>query len=192
MPDAQVQQIWDHFEVRSFTGLQIPFIDCAYREKKGDGYSLDFQFKGKTIRVPMSEMVVDAFATIQDTLQNDSTLKKYFDGWDGVCMFGVGSAKDYGITTDNFALLGDTFLRSAYVVYDLKNEQLGLAQANLNSTNTKISEMSSNATSFPVTTGATQASSDDDDNAAGHVAPRVGVAAFVTLMTIGGAVMTFL
>ncbi|KAH6854976.1 aspartic peptidase domain-containing protein [Chaetomium sp. MPI-CAGE-AT-0009] len=42
----------------------------------------------------------------------------------------------------HFALLGDTFLRSAYVVYDLAHYQIGLAQANLNSTTSTVVELS--------------------------------------------------
>ncbi|KAL2135583.1 hypothetical protein VTI74DRAFT_7859 [Chaetomium olivicolor] len=43
--------------------------------------------------------------------------------------------------TGTFALLGNTFLRSAYVVYDLSHYQIGLAQANLNSTTSRIVEL---------------------------------------------------
>jgi hypothetical protein len=47
-------------------------------------------------------------------------------------------------------LLGDTFLRSAYVVYDLDNNEIAMAQANLNSTDTNVQELteSSNLSLF--------------------------------------------
>ena len=91
----------------------------------------------------MDEMVIDAYPGDQDAIREDSLLGSSFDGWDSICMFGIGATGDFGITTDQFALLGATFLRSAYVVYDLENGQLGLAQANLNSDEEAIVEITS-------------------------------------------------
>ncbi|KAF7556759.1 hypothetical protein G7046_g6230 [Stylonectria norvegica] len=159
LPDAQVQDIWTEFDVRSISGLQVPFVDCAYAGKKGDGINFDFVFAGKNISVPMNEMVIDSFAEIQDEISSDPQLSKLFKGWEGACMFGIGSASDYGVSTSQFALLGDTFLRSAYVVYDLANEQLGLAQANLNSTSTDIVELKAGDKALPDVTGASSKSS---------------------------------
>lgn len=143
LPDDQVQDIWEEFGVLAFRDVLAPFIDCAYGGDKGDGYVFEFKFDSKTIQVPMEEMVIDAYADVQDELLSDSTLRQYFGDWDGVCMFGIGSTADFGISTDQFTLLGATFLRSAYVVYDLENEQLGLAQANLNSDEEDIVEITS-------------------------------------------------
>lgn len=141
LPDDQVQELWDEFGVIAFQDVIAPFVDCAYRGEQGNGYIFEFRFDGKTIRVPIDEMVIDAYGDIQDLFQQDPMLGDLFDGWDGVCMFGIGSTADFGINTNQFTLLGATFLRSAYVVYDLENEQLGLAQANLNSTNSDIVEI---------------------------------------------------
>lgn len=94
-------------------GLQ--FVDCDLRNYKtplvftfGIGSDL------VTIRVPMSSMVIN------DT-ENEG-MKRH-----GVrlCMLGLeamGSDEDIGT-------LGSTFLRSAYIVYDLTNNQISLAQA---------------------------------------------------------------
>jgi len=76
-------------------------IDCSIANVEG---SLDFGFPGVTISVPFSELVVPFSA-------------------DGVCVFGL-EADD----SEPFAIFGDTFLRSAYVVYDLDDLELGLAQ----------------------------------------------------------------
>jgi hypothetical protein len=68
--------------------------------------SLNFFFSGVEIRVPYNEFIVHPTATDgSDFLYNDGSK---------VCMIGVipGSSSD-------IAVLGDTFLRSAYVVYDL-------------------------------------------------------------------------
>jgi hypothetical protein len=39
------------------------------------------------------------------------------------------------------AVLGDTFLRSAYVVYDLQNNQISLAQTDFNATGSNVVEI---------------------------------------------------
>lgn len=44
------------------------------------------------------------------------------------CLFGILRFRDNG------GLLGDTFLRSAYVVYNLDNNEISLAQSNFNAT----------------------------------------------------------
>lgn len=217
LPQAQVQQIWDQFDIRTVSGVQIPFVDCAYGGAKGNGYSFDFQFAGKNISVPMDEMIVDAFSDIQEDIRNDPTLNRLFQGWEGACMFGIGSASEYDVHSSNFVLLGDTFLRSAYVVYDLANEQVGIAQANLNSTNSNIVDLKAGESNLPkeqgvdskgsgqnvsnavppshTSTGQTSSSGsndnnndDDDDNAGGHVTPALAV----TLVVAIGAAMAVL
>ena len=149
LPDKQAQPIHDEFGVVTFTGIQSPFIDCAYRGDKGKDYSFDFKFSGKTISVPMEEMVVNALAQYQDQIMNDTTYSSHFEGWDGVCVFGIGNAAKVGINVDNFALLGDTFLRSAYVVYDLQNKQVSLAQSKLDTNDTDIVELKADDKAIP-------------------------------------------
>lgn len=122
LPESQAQDLWNAFDIRTVQSINVPFVDCAYAGSKGDGISIDFTFSGKTISVPLNEMVVDSFAAIQDQIISDPQLSKVFSGWDSACMFGVASASDYGVDNSDFALLGDTFLRSAYVVYDLVNK----------------------------------------------------------------------
>ncbi|KAF5010650.1 hypothetical protein FDECE_3190 [Fusarium decemcellulare] len=214
LPDDQVKDIFDAFDVLSVQNVAVPFVDCAYGDDKGDGISFDFKFKGKTISVPMKEMVINAFEGKQETFQ-DPRVSPLFKGWDSVCMFGISSAADYGVKTDSFALLGDTFLRSAYVVYDLANEQLGIAEANPGTNDSDIVELKADDKDFPDVSGvrsksptATDGSSssgtrptvtvtagsdasagtssdDGDDNAAGHLAP----AFMATLMLALGAVV---
>ncbi|KAH7158212.1 aspartic peptidase domain-containing protein [Dactylonectria estremocensis] len=186
LPASQTNDLWDAFDVRTVTGLDVPFVDCAYANSKGDGIFIDFTFGDKTISVPMNEMVVDSFASIQDQIMNDSQLSQIFDGWEGACMFGVASAADYGVTDSDFALLGDTFLRSAYVVYDLDNEQIGLAEANTNTSDSDIVELKAGDSDFPNVTGVASSSNNDDDSAARQLAPAL-VASL--MMAVGAAVI---
>jgi len=97
------------------------FIDCsqAYNET-----TIDFTFSSPTIRVSMSELVIVAGQ----------------QGGKEICILGIAPAD--GTTP----VLGDTFLRSAYVVYDLSNNEIALAQTNFNSTNSNVQEIT-NATS---------------------------------------------
>ncbi|KAH6887952.1 aspartic peptidase domain-containing protein [Thelonectria olida] len=167
LPDSQVKDIYDAFDIRTIQGVSVPFVDCAYADSKGDGITFNFAFKGKTIKVPMDEMVVNSFASVQDQIMGDSELSQIFDGWKGACMFGIGSASDYGVDDSSFALLGDTFLRSAYVVYDLTNQQIGLAEANVNATGSDVVEFKAGDKDLPSVTGvdASDSSSDGNDNA---------------------------
>jgi hypothetical protein len=166
MPDAQVRQIHDEFDVVSIDGVLAPFADCAWRGSRGDGYSFDFEFGDKTIRVPLREMVVNAFDDVQDQIMADPSTRRLFGDWEGVCIFGIGSTANFGFEDDQFTLLGDTFLRSAYVVYDLANDQLGLAQANLDSDDSDIVEIEAGSSlpSVRGVEGQSQRPNPTDDN----------------------------
>jgi hypothetical protein len=74
------------------------YVDCGIASWEG---SVDYGFPGITISVPFSELALPV------------TGESY-------CLF--------GFYPDTQNLFGDTFLRSAYVVYDLDNKEIGLAQ----------------------------------------------------------------
>jgi hypothetical protein len=144
LPDPQVKEIYKEFDVLSVQDVSIPFVDCGYGKDKGKGISFDFEFDGKTISIPMSEMIVNAFPDNQD-LFKDPRLDYYFKDWDGVCMFGISPTSTYGVGTASFAILGDTFLRSAYVVYDLANEEVGIAEACHNNNESSVVDLKANS-----------------------------------------------
>ncbi|KAI1150578.1 aspartic peptidase domain-containing protein [Nemania diffusa] len=76
-------------------------VDCSFNNQSG---TLNFAFSGVTIRVPYREIVRE----IQTSF--------------GVqCYLGISPS-------DDFALLGDTMLRSAYAVFDQTNNAIHLAQ----------------------------------------------------------------
>jgi elongation factor G len=62
------------------------------------------------------------------------------------CAFGIQNS-----SSDPF-LLGDTFLRSAYVVYDLVNNQIGMAQTDFNATASNIVAFESHGAQIPFAT----------------------------------------
>ena len=88
------------------------FVDCSLADSTE---TLDLTFSSPTIRIPMNELVLTAGA---DT-----------------CILGVARAGS------SVPVLGDTFLRSAYAVYDLENNEISLAQTNFNSTGGTIQEI---------------------------------------------------
>jgi hypothetical protein len=45
--------------------------------------------------------------------------------------------------------LGDTFLRSAYVVYDLANNEISLAQTDFNATSSSVKEIAAGPSGVP-------------------------------------------
>lgn len=132
LPDDMTTDMFDELGVYSdlkATGLAL--IDCSYLTKKPD-MTFSFTFgRGNstaTIDVPVNEMVLDILGGYEDLLPSDIP-------FDDVCVFGIQSTDGFGPrqSQGTYALLGDTFLRSAYVVYDLDHKQIGIAQANLNS-----------------------------------------------------------
>ncbi|KAI1339351.1 aspartic peptidase domain-containing protein [Xylariaceae sp. FL0016] len=202
LPTSIANRIFDAFgayDDSSYTGLV--YIDCGYLTNNPD-LTFDFQFGGTSgpiIKVPVDEMVLDNVKGYQEIgLDVPSDLP-----FDDVCSFGIQSNSGY-------YLLGDTFLRSAYVVYDLTNKKIGLAQSNLNATETDIVEITKEsgipdvtgvasqvaytetATSNPTVTVTGTGSADDSGNAGTRSVPAanweaVTVAGLASVFSLVGA-----
>jgi len=137
LPDDIVTNIYKQVNVVYEQGTAYGYCEDANTNK-----NLTFTFSGQTINVPLNELYISLGTNSRGqpvTFQNGKT----------ACIFGIASA---GGSTP---LLGDTFLRSAYVVYDLTNNEISLAQTNFNSTTDSIQEIASGTASLP---GATPAS----------------------------------
>ncbi|KAK4187152.1 putative aspartic-type endopeptidase [Podospora australis] len=76
-------------------------IDCGLTTMNG---TLDFSFEGLNIKVPYKEL-------IREVPSNPPA-----------CFLGI-------TPSDSFTLLGDTFLRSAYAVFDLESDSIWMTQA---------------------------------------------------------------
>ncbi|KAK9323359.1 aspartic peptidase domain-containing protein [Lipomyces orientalis] len=87
--------------------------------------SIDFYFDGVTIKVPLNEILLPAISQSGEPLT-------FTDGAP-VCILSVRPDSDIGVS-----ILGDTFLRSAYVVYDLDNHVIGLGQTIYNQTESDV------------------------------------------------------
>jgi Eukaryotic aspartyl protease len=65
------------------------------------------------------------------------------------CVFLLTSFVGVSDAGDSTSVLGDTFLRSAYVVYDIANNQISLAQTNFNATSSNVKEIAAGASGVP-------------------------------------------
>lgn len=156
LPDKMATQIYTRLGAVYDADLRMTLIDCAYLSPTSPLSTLlthlTFTFSPgpTTITVPLHELILD------DMLPPTYPPPAHFTSQ--ACVFGIQSTALFTATgtvkQSNFTLLGDTFLRSAYVVYDLTHYQIGLAQANLNSSGSgTIIELSSAGTSLPSVTG---------------------------------------
>lgn len=99
------------------------FVNC---DLSNTDSTIDFTFSGVTISVPWNELVIEIGQS----------------GGQGTCIVGISPSNSQS------AVLGDTFLRSAYVVYDIDSNQISLAQTDFNASGDDIKEISS-ATDIP-------------------------------------------
>ncbi|KAK0647868.1 putative aspartic-type endopeptidase opsB [Lasiodiplodia hormozganensis] len=132
LPDSIVSSIYSDFNAVYDSSEGAAFIDCDSADSDD---TLEFTFSSPTISVPMNELVL---------------LAGYSRG-QAVCILGISPAGD------STAVLGDTFLRSAYVVYDLANNEISLAQTNYNATDSNIKEITTGTDSVPDATGVANA-----------------------------------
>ncbi|KAJ4982726.1 eukaryotic aspartyl protease [Stagonosporopsis vannaccii] len=124
LPDAVASALYSQFNARYDSRQQAAFVDCDLANQEG---SLEFGFSGVTISVPYNELVITAAVSRGQP----------------VCILGIGPAGR------SVAVLGDTFLRSAYVVYDLENNEISLAQTNFNATSSNIQEIQTGSDGVP-------------------------------------------
>jgi len=151
IPDEMAKKIFA--ELGAFTdkvATQLTLVDCDYLASEPN-LTLSFTFGdgAAKIAVPVWEMVLDLLAGYEALIPKEVPFKR-------ACVLGLQSTAGFEedrVANIDFALLGETFLRSAYVVYDLTHHQIGMAQANLNSTDVDIVEFKVEDTSIPTVTG---------------------------------------
>lgn len=123
LPNDIAQSIYDAVGAKYNSQEGVAFVDC---NAGNSNETIDFTFSSPTIKVALNELVITAGV----------------DRGQEICILGIGPA---GSSTP---VLGDTFLRSAYVVYDLTANEISLAQTNFNSTTNNILEIT-NSTGVP-------------------------------------------
>ncbi|KAF1926855.1 candidapepsin-4 precursor [Didymella exigua CBS 183.55] len=145
LPDAVATALYTQFNARYDSRQGAAFVDCDLANQDG---SLEFGFSGVTISVPYNELVITAAVSRGQP----------------VCILGIGPAGS------SVSVLGDTFLRSAYVVYDLDNNEISLAQTNFNATSSNVKEIQAGASGVP---GASVVANAVSTAAVGTGGPRV-------------------
>ncbi|MCJ1478973.1 hypothetical protein MMC13_007657 [Lambiella insularis] len=112
----------------------IALCDCGLANST---QTINFGFNGVNISVPIKSIVEQPTAVDLALFAHTSQSLP-----SGICVFGVDP-----VSTGNspIALLGDSFLRSAYVVYDLANNQISMAPTNFNPGKSNIIEIPSGA-----------------------------------------------
>lgn len=126
LPTDLVHALWSSAGVITDPAVQVPIIACNLAKASA---SYVFAFGGDSgpkINVSLSQLV---------TPLEGLTFK---DG-SPACQFGIIESPDGRV------VLGDTFLRSAYVVYDLDNKIIAMAQTNTNGGAPNIQEISGSA-----------------------------------------------
>lgn len=121
LPDSVASAILSGIGVAQDNTTGLNFAPCSLNDTAGN---LTFGFGGvggPLITVSLAELVGYPYL-----LDNGTTFQ--VDREDA-CVFGIMSTDEYGF---NETILGDTFLRSAYVVYDLDNLVIAMANTNFN------------------------------------------------------------
>jgi len=133
---------------KSQSSTSVVYVDCSLRETDPNLF-IEYQFggpSGPTVKVSIADIIFDDVQRLVDS--GSLSPPKLPFPMDSICSLGVMTS-----SSGDVHLLGDTFLRSAYVVYDLSNDQVALAQSFMNSTRTNIIEIPRNASGVPLATG---------------------------------------
>jgi len=148
LPTDLAMQVWKEVGAVYSSDVELAVLPCNMASSKG---KFTFGFAGANgpkISVSMDELVLD--------LTNGQAPKFQSGPYAGqtACEFGIQN-----FSSDPF-LLGDTFLRSAYVVYDLVNNQIAIAATDFNATSSNIVPFASSGAPIP---SATEVQSEEAD-----------------------------
>ncbi|KAJ5825520.1 hypothetical protein N7474_002658 [Penicillium riverlandense] len=145
LPTAIVRDIYEELNVLYEPSSGVGYVPCSMAE---DDITFAYTFSSPTINVSIKELVMDSGEDL------------HFSNGKRACMFGIVPAGE------STSVLGDTFLRSAYVVYDLANNEISLANTRFNTAGGNVLEIGTGddavpgatAVAHPVTTVAVDGS----------------------------------
>jgi hypothetical protein len=127
LPDPMIEAIYQETGAIYNSNLASAYVACSLASNTT---TLDFTFSSVVISVTMDELIIPYSSG------------PFPDGTPA-CLFGL--APNGG----GSSVLGDTFLRSAYVVYDLDNNEISLAQTNFNATKSNVVEIGTGTGAVP-------------------------------------------
>ena len=143
LPDDVAKAIWGGLGA-VIAGPNEELVPCSL---KNTNAALIFGFGGQggpSVSVPISEMINGAGITPGAT----------FDNGEAVCSLFVDTVAN---DPSGSIILGDSFLRSAYVVYDLENNEIAIGQTVFNATSSNVKVIPSGSGLPAVSSVATQA-----------------------------------
>lgn len=127
LPDSLVEDIYSDLNVVYEASSGVGYVPCSLAD---ESINITYTFSDPSITVGMGELTLDSGPL-------------YFRDGTRACVFGIVPAGD------STAVLGDTFLRSAYVVYDLANNEISLANTNFDPADDDILEIGTGDDSVP-------------------------------------------
>ncbi|KAL4912280.1 aspartic peptidase domain-containing protein [Aspergillus aurantiobrunneus] len=133
LPDSIVEEMYKDIGVTYEPSTGTGYVPCSLAQ---DNINITFTFSSPEITVGINELTID-------------TGNLHLSNGERACIFGIVPAGD------STAVLGDTFLRSAYVVYDMVNNEISIARTRFNSTESNILEIGTGDNAIP---GATRVS----------------------------------
>jgi hypothetical protein len=170
LPTAAVQGIYSLLgAVTSAASEYYIFVDCGLLSSEKD-LTINFQFansSGRIITVGINELIfpLSDYSPIAGHISALGTLP-----FQNTCLLGLLGAETNGGAT----ILGDTFMRSAYVVYDLENNLIAIAQTNFNSTKSNVVEIAAGASGLPAVSGVSSSATTSGTTASTGKAGRTG------------------
>ncbi|KAI1335740.1 aspartic peptidase domain-containing protein [Xylariaceae sp. FL0016] len=188
LPDTMVESIYTAVNAQYDSSEGAAYVPCSLAD---NSTTLDFTFTSPTISVEMNELVLDLVTTTGQ--------RPTFDNGVTACLFGISPA---GSGTN---VLGDTFLRSAYVVYDMDNNEISLAQTNFNATKSSVQEIPTGSSvpdatavenAVSATAGVSSSSGNGNaglgDESSAAIPTAVSVPALSVLLSVGTAILVTL
>jgi hypothetical protein len=179
LPNSMTSAIYEATQAIYNSTQNAAFVPCTYRNHNA---TLNFGFSSVNILVPMRELVLDVSAT-------DGSALKFSNGVPA-CLYGISPS---GMSRP---VLGDTFLRSVYAVYDLANNEISLAQTKFNVSRSNILEIGTGVDAVPSATTvsdpvkATPYLWDQVPNAGEKVSTsKIGMPFVVVAMVLGGFIL---
>lgn len=152
LPNPIVNSIYRDLRVIYDPNSGNAFVPCSLADA---GFNITYTFSAPTITVGISELVLN----FGDSEFRDGT---------PACLFGIVPA------SNTIPILGDTFLRSAYVVFDLESNEISLANTNFNSMKSNILEIGSGPDSVPTATNVDNPVTSVAVGGGGESGPRIG------------------
>lgn len=142
LPSDITNQIWQEVGAAYVQSLGVAVVPCTFATSSAY-FSFGFGgSQGPRINITMDELVLESAGVTLSNGRHKGT---------SACVFGI-QAQPSSDGSPNNALLGDTFLRSAYVVYDLENNQVAIAPTKFNASSSNVVPFPSKGATIPSST----------------------------------------